>query len=130
MPLTKDETTWAMIAHLTNLINLITGFLGPVFAIVIYFSFRDRSKYVSNQAMQSFVFQMVAVIFVGILAGIAWIVTGLLSVILVGICLIPFATLLTIIPLASIVYSVYAAVQTASGNPFQYIVIGKWVKES
>ena len=129
MPYTKEETTWAMLAHLTNLINLVTGFLGPVIAIVIYFSFRDRSKYVSNQAMQSFVFQMIAVIFFGILAVIAWIVTGLLSMVLVGICLIPFAILITLVPLASMIYSIIAAVQTSAGKPFQYAVIGSWIKE-
>ena len=39
MELSKDETTWAMIAHLSNLVNLITGVLGPVIAIIIYLHF-------------------------------------------------------------------------------------------
>jgi uncharacterized Tic20 family protein len=126
---TKDETTWAMIAHLTNLINLVTGVFGPVVAIIIYFSFRDRSSYVRNQAMQSFVYQMITVIFCGLLAVIAWVVTGLLSIIVIGICLIPFAIILTMIPLVGMIYSILAAVDTASGRPFQYLVIGNWVKE-
>lgn len=129
MPLTKEETTWAMLSHLSNLLNLVTGIFGPVVAIVIYFSYRDRSKYVSHQAMQSFAFQMIAVIFFGFLAVMAWIVTGLLSAILVGICLIPFAILISLVPLASMVYSVIAAIETSAGKPFQYWLIGSWIKE-
>jgi uncharacterized Tic20 family protein len=129
MEITKDETTWAMLAHLSNLVNLVTGVLGPVIAIIIYFSYRDRSKYVSHQAMQSFVYQMITVVFCGFLAVAAWIVTGLLSIVLVGICLIPFATILTIIPLLGMVYSVIAAVETSAGKHFHYPIIGNWMKD-
>lgn len=129
MPLSKDETTWAAIAHLSNLINLFTGFLGPVVAIIIYFSYRDRSAYVRNQAMQSFIFQMVTVILCGTLAVFAWIVTGLLSIVIVGICLIPFATILTLIPLIGMVYSVIAALKTYEGDSFRYALVGGWFQE-
>ena len=33
---TSNEKTWATIAHLSVLVNLFTGFLGPVIALVIY----------------------------------------------------------------------------------------------
>ena len=128
MQVSKNESTWAMIAHLSNLINLITGFLGPVVAIVIYFSYRDKSKYVANQALQSFIFQLVFVIFSSILAVIGWIVTGVLSAILIGLCLIPFAGILSLIPLVAMGYSIYAAVQTSSGLAFQYPLIGSWIE--
>ncbi|MBI9048296.1 MAG: DUF4870 domain-containing protein [Anaerolineaceae bacterium] len=128
MTITKNESTWAMIAHLSNLLNLVTGVLGPVVAIVIYFSYRDKSKYVANQAMQSFIFQLISVIFAGILAVIAWIVTSILSIIIIGICLIPFASILTLIPIAAMAYSIYAAVETAAARPFQYFLIGKWIE--
>jgi hypothetical protein len=127
MEITKEESTWAMIAHLSNLVNLFTGFLGPVIAIVIYFSFRDRSKYISNQAMQSFIFQMLAVILCGVMAIFAWIVTGLLSIVIVGICLIPFAIILTLVPIGAMIYSIVAAIETGSGKPFQYVLIGNWI---
>ena len=128
MEITKNESSWAMIAHLSNLINLITGFLGPVIAIVIYFSYRDKSKYVANQALQSFIFQLVFVIFASVLAVIGWIVTGILSAILIGLCLIPFAGILSLIPLVAMGYSIYAAIQTSSGLPFKYPLIGNWIE--
>jgi uncharacterized protein len=127
MQVTKNESNWAMMAHLSSLINLVTGFLGPVVAIIIYFSYRDQSKYVANQALQSFIFQIIFVIFGEILVAIAWTITGILSVIVIGICLIPFAIILSIIPLAAIFYSIYAAIQASSGLPFKYPLIGNWV---
>ena len=128
MEITKNECNWAMVAHLSNLLNLITGFLGPVVAIVIYFSYRDKSRYIANQSLQSFIFQLVFVIFSGVLAVIAWVVTSILSFLLIGICLIPFASILTLIPIVAMAYSLYAAIQTSSGHPFRYLLIGKWIE--
>src|SRR5256885_17236393 len=53
----SDARTWAMVAHLTVLLNLVTGFLGVVAALVIYLVFKDRSRYVAYQSLQAFVFQ-------------------------------------------------------------------------
>ena len=39
---TSDERTWALIAHLSVLINLFTGFLGPVVALIIYYSYKEK----------------------------------------------------------------------------------------
>ena len=42
-PLTPaDERLWAMLAHLSVLLNLVTGFLGVVAALIIYMLYRDR----------------------------------------------------------------------------------------
>jgi len=49
----EDERTWSLLAHLSVLLNLVTGILGPVAAIVIYFAFKDRSRLVAYHAMQS-----------------------------------------------------------------------------
>jgi hypothetical protein len=48
----SDEHTWAMLAHLSVLTNLVTGFLGPVAALVIYLVFKDRSRFVAYHSMQ------------------------------------------------------------------------------
>jgi hypothetical protein len=32
----KDENTWSVLAHLSVFLNLVTGFLGPVAALVIW----------------------------------------------------------------------------------------------
>src|SRR5262245_2287069 len=65
-----DERVWAMLAHLSTLLNLVTGFLGPVAALVIYLAYKDRSRYVAYQAFQSFVFQLIGWVASGALAGV------------------------------------------------------------
>jgi uncharacterized protein len=87
----SDERTWAMLAHLSVLLNLVTGILGPVAALIIYLVFKDRSRYVAYQSMQSFVFQLIWWVGAGALAGIAWTVSGLLSAVLIGLLCLPFA---------------------------------------
>ena len=124
----SEERTWAMLAHLSVLVNLFTGLLGPVVALIIYLMFANRSKYVAYHAMQSFLFQLVA--WYGI--GVMWGVVGLLSAILVGVLLIPFACVLTPILLLGMalapIYGVVGAVQTSQGQDFQYWWVGSWVR--
>jgi uncharacterized Tic20 family protein len=124
----SDERTWAMLAHLSVLANLVTGFLGPLIALIIYLVFKDRSRYVAYQSIQAFVFQMVWWVGAGILVGIAWTVSGLLAAILIGCCLMPFALILTFIPLAALVYGVIGAIETSQGKDFKYWLIGDWTR--
>ncbi|HEY3310741.1 MAG TPA: DUF4870 domain-containing protein [Anaerolineales bacterium] len=123
-----DERTWAMLAHLSVLVNLFTGVLGPVVALVIYLMFANRSRYVAYHAMQSFLFQLV--VWYGI--GTMWGIVGLLSAVLIGVALIPFACLLTPFMLLGMaiapVYGIYAAIQTSQGSDFQYWWVGGWVR--
>jgi uncharacterized Tic20 family protein len=124
----SDERTWAMIAHLSVLANLVTGFLGPVAALVIYLVFKDRSRYVAYQSLQAFVFQLIWWVGGGALVGIAWAISGVLSAILIGLLCMPFACILSFIPLAALIYGVVGGVQTAQGQDFKYWLIGDWVR--
>ena len=112
----SDERTWAMLAHLSVLLNLVTGFLGVAAALIIYLIYRDRSRYVAYQAMQAFMFQLVFWAGGGLLIGAMWAVVGALSAVLIGILLIPIALLLTFVfllmPLASLVYCIIGAIWT------------------
>lgn len=121
-----DERTWAMIAHLTILVNLSTAVLGPILALLIYLILKDRSEYVAFQSLQSFLFQMLGWVAAGALAGLTWLFTGVLSVVLVGLLCIPLACLVTLLPIASVVYGVYAAVECSQGRDFRYWLIGEW----
>ncbi len=125
---TSEERTWAMLAHLSVLVNLVTGLLGPVVALVIYLVYKDRSRYVAYHSLQSFWMQVIAWIGGGILAGIAWTITGLLSAVIVGICLIPIAIAISALPLVGLVYGVVAAIQVNQGRDFKYWQIGDWVR--
>jgi uncharacterized protein len=125
-----DERTWAMLAHLSVLLNLVTGFLGVGAALVIYFVYKDRSRYVAFQAMQAFLFQLIFWAGGGLLIGIMWAVVGALSAILIGILLIPFAVILTLIflmlPLVALIYGVIGAVNTSNGEDFRYWLVSDW----
>ncbi|MEJ2266808.1 MAG: DUF4870 domain-containing protein [Anaerolineales bacterium] len=128
----EDERTWAMLAHLSVLVNLVTGFLGPVAALVIYLVYKDRSRYVAYQSMQAFVFQLIWWVGAGALIGVIWAITGLLSLIIIGILLIPFSILFTLglalLPLGALVYGVIGAVECSKGNDFRYWLVGDWVR--
>jgi uncharacterized Tic20 family protein len=133
MPLTDaDARTWAMLAHLSVLLNLVTGFLGVIAALVIYLVFKDRSRYVAYQSMQAFVFQLIWWAGGGLLIGVIWAVTGMLSAVLIGILCIPFALVGTLLvglmPLVALVYGVYAALEANKGADFRYWLVGDWVR--
>lgn len=119
-----------MLAHLSVFANLLTGFLGPVIALIIYLVYQQRSRYVAYQAMQSFVFQLIWWVGGGALAGLAWVISGLLAAILVGCCLMPFALLISFIPLGALVYGAIGAVQTSQGQNFKYWLVGDWVRST
>ncbi len=118
-PLTaSEERTWAMLAHLASVLSIFTFWLlGPVAAGVIWLVYRDRSKYVSGQALQSTLFQ-VAALFVN---AFVWGTTVALMPFLVGFCLIPAAMLVS---LGLILYPLYGAYACSQGRPFRYFIIG------
>ncbi|MBN1145688.1 MAG: DUF4870 domain-containing protein [Anaerolineales bacterium] len=126
----SDERTWAMLAHLSVFANLATGLLGPVVALVIYLAYQQRSRYVAYHAMQSFVFQLIWWLGGGALAALAWLVSSLLSVVVVGCCLMPFALLVSLIPLGALVYGAIGAIQTSQGQDFKYWLVGDWVRST
>ncbi|MFP3854457.1 MAG: DUF4870 domain-containing protein [Anaerolineales bacterium] len=128
-PLTpSEERTWAMVAHLSVLVNLVSGVLGPVVAFVIYAVYKDRSRYVGYQALQSFVFQLVWWVGGGAIVGLVWVVTGILSAVLIGLLLIPFACLFSLLPVLALVYGTYAGIECSQGKDFKYWLIGDWVR--
>lgn len=130
----EDERTWSMLAHLSVLLNLVTGFAGVIAAFVIYLVYKDRSRRVAYQALQSTLFQLICWFGGGVIIGVMWAVVGVLSAVLIGIVLIPFALLLTflfgLLPLGAIVYGVIGAIQTSQGQDFKYWLIGDWVRST
>jgi len=126
----SDERTWAMLAHLSVLLNLVTLFLGPLAALVIYLVYKDRSRYVAYQSMQAFIMQLILWIGGGILAGIAWSIVIPLLFIAVGFCLIPVAILISLLPIVALIYGVIGAIQTYDGQDFRYWLIGDWVRST
>jgi len=128
----SEERTWSMLAHLSVLLNLVTGFAGPIGALIIYLIYKDRSRLVAYHALQSMIFQLIWWYGGGLLIGGMWAVVGFLSAILIGIILIPVAVVMTlvlaILPLGALIYGVIGAIEVNQGHDFKYWLVGDWVR--
>jgi len=124
----NEERTWAMLAHLSVLLNLVTGFLGGIAAIIIYFIYKDRSRLVAYHAMQAFIFQAITWLGAGLVSGILIAIGGALGFLIIPLlCLIPGFLILLLIPI-SLIYGVIGGVKVNNGEDFRYWQIGDWVR--
>ena len=134
-PLTAaEERTWSLLAHLSILLNLVTGFAGPIAALVIYLIYKDRSRTVAYHALQSMIFQLIWWYGGGLLIGAMWATVGVLSAILIGLILIPVALVVTLVlallPIGAVIYGVVGAIQVNQGQDFKYWLVGDWVRST
>jgi uncharacterized protein len=87
--------------------------LGPVAALIIWFVYRDRSERVSFHAPQSALYQLAW----AVILAIGWTITSLLTVIIVGLLLIPVMIVLSVVPF---VHMAYAAYKVDQGVDYRY----------
>ncbi len=118
----QEEKTWSILAHLSIFLNLFTGFLGPVAALVIWLVYRDRSPKVAFHALQSMWYQVAWLV----LLGAGWAFTGLLMLILIGFLLVPVMALLTIVPF---VHASYAAYKLSRGADYRYPFVADLIED-
>ena len=111
----QDERTWSVLAHVSMFLNLVTGFLGPVAALIIYLVYRDRSPRVAFHALQSIWYQIGWLVIVAV----GWILTTLLMVVLVGFLLIPVMIVVSVLPF---VHAAFAAYKVNQGEDYRYPV--------
>ncbi len=118
---TQEERTWSVLAHLSIFLNLVTGFLGPVAALVIWLVYRDRSSRVAFQALQSMWYQVawLVILFAG------WAMTTLLMLVLIGFLLVPVMALITIVPF---VHGAYAAYRVSKDGEYRYPLIADLIE--
>ncbi len=123
-----DERQWAMFAHLGVLANLVSGFLGPVVPLIIYIVYKERSRYVAYQSLQALIFQLIWWVGGGILAGVAWALSGALAALIIGLLCVPFACVFSAMPLVALGYGIYGGIQASQGQDFKYWLVGDWVR--
>ena len=116
----KDENAWSALAHLSVLLNLFTGLLGPVAALVIWLVYRYRSPRVTFHALQSLWYQAAWIV----ILAVGWTVTGLLTIILVGFLLFPVMIVLSFVPF---VHMAYAAYKVSQGVDYRYPLVADLV---
>jgi uncharacterized Tic20 family protein len=141
--LTRKETNWAALAHGSVLVTLVLGIasgglaaiLGPIIPALIWYAYRDKSRYVMEQARQATIFQLVGVLglyalaLVGALVvAIGWTVSVVLLIVLIGLVLMLIMLVVTLLwaaglvalPIVQVVYGCYAALEAYNGRPFRY----------
>jgi uncharacterized protein len=118
---TQEEKTLSVLAHLSMYLNLVTGFLGPVAALVIWLVYRDRSRTVAFQALQSMWYQVAWLVI--LVAG--WTITTLLMLVLIGFLLVPVMALISLVPF---VHSAYAAYRVSKDGEFRYPLIADMIE--
>src|SRR5215216_5510738 len=118
----QEERTWSVLAHLSIFLNLFTGFLGPVVALVIWLVYRERSSRVAFHALQSMWYQVAWLV----LLGAGWAFTGLLMLVLIGFLLVPVMILLSLVPF---VHAAYAAYRVSRGADYRYAVVADLIED-
>jgi hypothetical protein len=147
---TREDLTMAALAHASILVTFVIGvgsgglgaLLGVFIPLAIWYAYRDKSEYAARQALQATVYQVASVL--GVLAFLAvgvvlvvvgWTVSGALTAILIGLCLMPFALLVTLLllvgvvllPVAFLVYGLYGAYEVYQGRDFRYKYVADWM---
>jgi uncharacterized protein len=118
---TREEKTWSVLSHLSAFLNIFTLFLGPVAALIVWLVYRDRSRRVAFNALQSAAYQGA---WLAIL-GIGWSLTILLTFVLVGFLLIPAMLALTVVPF---VHMGYAAYKISKGEEYRYPIVADLIE--
>jgi uncharacterized Tic20 family protein len=136
----QEERTMAAAAHGSILLGVLTSGVGGIFAaMIIWLTQRDKSAYVAYQAMQALVYQT-SVLFLSVIGFCLWgavfsltIVPPMLAnpelyqyspppTIWLGMSMLIFPCGLWLI---TVLYGVWGAFRTYSGDDFKYIVIGR-----
>ena len=118
---TQDERTWSVLAHLSMFLNLVTGFLGPVAALVIWLIYRDRSPKVAFHALQSMWYQIGWLV----ILAVSWTITVFLTIVLIGFLLIPVMAIVSVVPF---VHAGYAAYRVSKGEDYRYAFVADLIK--
>ena len=118
----QQEKSWSVLAHLSLFLNLFTGFLGPIAALVIWLVYKDRSQKVAFHALQSMWYQVAWLV----LLGVGWAFTGLLMLVLIGFLLVPVMALLTLVPF---VHAAYAAYRVSQGEDYRYPFVADLIQD-
>jgi uncharacterized Tic20 family protein len=149
---TRDDLTMAALAHASILITFLIGvgsgglgaILGVLIPLAIWYNYRDKSTYTANQALHATAYQVACVLIVlaftvvgSILVVVGWTVSGALAAVLIGLCLMPFALLVTLLlvagvlllPVVQLVYGLYAAYETYNGRDFRYRWVSDWIDQ-
>ena len=116
----QDERTWSIIAHLSILLNLISGLGGPVAAFIIWLLYKDRSQKVAFHALQSLWYQVAWIV----ILSVGWFITVVLMIVVIGFLLVLVMAIASVVPF---VHQCYAAYKVSQGVDYRYPIIADMV---
>jgi uncharacterized Tic20 family protein len=119
----RDPILLSTLAHLSILATLVIPFVAMVIPLLIWLLERnkpDRSEMIEFHAKQAFFYQVAIYLITGLLT----VITVILSMILIGLILIP---VVFIFPLIAIGYGVYGGIRVSQGENFRYIYIADFI---
>ena len=111
---TEEEKQWGMLAHLLGLAGYLVGLGQYIAPLVVYFLYKDKSKFVAFHALQSLFFQLAVLVALSI--------SGMLCFVLIGFILLP------VVGLGALIYVIFAALKTYNGELFEYWLVGQWAR--
>lgn len=131
----QEERTMAALAHASVVIGILTGGIGGVVAaLIIWLVYKEKSAYVAFQSLQATAFQGATLILaavLGVVVAIAWAISGVLTVVVIGLCLMPGALILTLallaVPIIALGYGLFGALETYQGRDFRYWLIADMI---
>jgi uncharacterized Tic20 family protein len=109
-----EERQWAMFAHLAALSGFVIPFGTIIGPLVVWQMKKEQMPFVAEQGREALNFQ--------ITVGIAFLVSALLSVIIIGFLLMP------IIGIGALILTIIAGLQANQGNHYEYPVNWRLVK--
>ncbi len=113
-PLTQDEKTFGMLAHLSALAGYIIPFGNIIGPLIIWLIKKDQSAWVDMQGKEALNFQISITIYA--------IVAGILTLILIGVLL------LIAVGVFSLVMIIIASVRANNGEMYQYPLTIRFLK--
>lgn len=124
---TQQQNTRAANAHLTTLLNMVSGVGGLLAALLMFWVYRKRAAYVAFHALQALLVQAVVWIGGSAAALLAWLGSAWLQEhSAFGICTLPLAFLISLIPLSNFVIAILVSMDIRRGNDFQYPILAEW----
>jgi uncharacterized Tic20 family protein len=138
----QDEKNMAGLAHGSILLGLFTNGIGGIAAaLVIWITQKEKSEYVTRQALQALVYQTLAFA----ITMLAWCCWGALysAMILLPLMANPGAydaappaglwlgLLLMVVPMGiwalTTLYGLYGSIRCFGGHDFKYVIVGTWL---
>ncbi|HZS04450.1 MAG TPA: DUF4870 domain-containing protein [Blastocatellia bacterium] len=113
-PITQDERTFGMLAHLSALSGYIIPFGNIIGPLVIWLIKKDQSRFVDDQGKESLNFQISVTIYA--------IIAGLSILVLVGILLLPAVALF------GLIMTIIAGIKANEGVPYRYPLTIRFIK--